>query len=147
KQFQQEIEQIEAQGSSSSREWNPGDAPSQVFSWGIQGLAKAGTFSIIGVYPDTFQSFPIGMAMNRNLTIKAGICNHRRYLPKLVELARNGTMDPSRILTQREPVTGALEAYKQFAEHRPGWVKVELDPQPERHQGRTVDSAPAKAVG
>ncbi len=33
-----------------------------------------------------------------------------------------------RILTQRQPLTSALDAYKPFAEHRPGWVKVELAP-------------------
>jgi threonine dehydrogenase-like Zn-dependent dehydrogenase len=128
KQFQQEIEKIESEGSSLSREWNPGDAPSQVFCWAVQGLAKAGTFSIIGVYPPSFTSFPMGLAMNRNLTIKAGNCNHRRYVQKLVDWTRNGTMDPLRILTQRQPMTSALEAYKTFAQHRPGWVKVELEP-------------------
>ncbi len=86
KMFQQEIEKIESRAGSLSKEWNPGDAPSQVFTWAAQGLAKAGTLSIIGVYPRSFASFPIGMAMNRNLTIKAGNCNHRRYLPRLVEL-------------------------------------------------------------
>ena len=128
KMFQQEIEQIEAQVRELPKEWNPGNAPSQVFTWGVQGLAKAGTFSIIGVYPPTFSSFPMGMAMNRNLTIKSGNCNHRRYLPKLVDWTRNGTIDPLRILTQRQPITSALEAYKTFAQHRPGWVKVELEP-------------------
>ncbi|HZW34816.1 MAG TPA: zinc-dependent alcohol dehydrogenase [Isosphaeraceae bacterium] len=128
KMFQQEIEQIEAQGRELPKEWNPGNAPSQVFTWGVQGLAKAGTFSVIGVYPPTFSSFPMGMAMNRNLTIKAGNCNHRRYLPRLVDWTRNRTIDPLRILTQRQPITSALEAYKTFAQHRPGWVKVELEP-------------------
>ncbi len=128
KQFQEEIQKIEAEGSSLSKDWNPGDAPSQVFLWAVQGLAKAGTLSIIGVYPPTFSSFPMGLAMNRNLTIKAGNCNHRRYLPKLVDWTRNGTIDPLRILTQRQPLTSALDAYKTFAQHRPGWVKVELEP-------------------
>ncbi len=128
KMFQQEIEKIESQGGSLSREWNPGDAPSQVFTWAVQGLAKAGKLSIIGVYPPGFTSFPIGTAMNRNLTVKSGNCNHRRYLPRLVDWTRNGTVDPLRILTQRQPLTSALDAYKIFAQHRPGWVKVELEP-------------------
>lgn len=128
KSFQREVESIESQGGSLAADWNPGNAPSQAFTWAVQGLAKAGTFSIIGVYPPTFGSFPIGMAMNRNLTIRAGNCHHRRYVPMLVDLTRNGTIDPLRILTQRQPLASALEAYKVFAEHRPGWVKVELDP-------------------
>jgi threonine dehydrogenase-like Zn-dependent dehydrogenase len=128
KMFQQEIDRIESEGTSLAREWNPGNAPSQVFTWAVQGLAKAGTLSIIGVYPPSFASFPVGMAMNRNLTIRAGNCNHRRYVPRLVDWTCNGTIDPLRILTQRQPLTSALEAYKIFAQHRPGWVKVELEP-------------------
>jgi threonine dehydrogenase-like Zn-dependent dehydrogenase len=128
KMFQQEIQKIESEGSALSKEWNPGDAPSQVFTWAVQGLAKAGTFSIIGVYPPSFSSFPVGIVMNRNVTVKGGNCNHRRYLPRLVDWTRSGTIDPLKILTQRQPLTSALEAYKVFAQHRPGWVKVELEP-------------------
>jgi threonine dehydrogenase-like Zn-dependent dehydrogenase len=32
------------------------------------------------------------------------------------------------VLTQREPVTGALEAYQAFDTRQPGWIKVELLP-------------------
>jgi len=52
----------------------------------VQALAKAGTLFIIGVYPLTDKSFPIGMAMNKNLTINMGNCNHRKYVPMLVDL-------------------------------------------------------------
>ena len=58
KMFQQEIEKIESRAGSLSKEWNPGDAPSQVFTWAAQGLAKAGTLSIIGVYPPEFRLVP-----------------------------------------------------------------------------------------
>ncbi len=46
-------------------------------------IAKAGTLGIIGVYPPAAESFPIGKAMNKNLSINAGNCNHRAYIPKL----------------------------------------------------------------
>jgi threonine dehydrogenase-like Zn-dependent dehydrogenase len=32
------------------------------------------------------------------------------------------------VLTQREPVMNALEAYKAFDQRQPGWIKVELLP-------------------
>jgi threonine dehydrogenase-like Zn-dependent dehydrogenase len=125
KQYEQELEQI---GADPDKHWMPGDAPSQALQWAVTALAKAGTLSIIGVYPPTMMSFPIGAAMNKNLTIKAGNCNHRKYIPGLVELVRNGTVDPLKILPKQEPIADAIEAYKTFAEHRPGWVKVTLDP-------------------
>ena len=74
------------------------------------------------------QTFPIGQAMNKNLTIKMGNCNHRQYIPKLVEMVRTGVIDPRDILTKREPLTDAIEAYKAFDQRQPGWMKVELVP-------------------
>ena len=108
--------------------WHPGDAPGQVLRWAIDALAKAGTLSIIGVYPETMESFPIGKAMNKNLTIKMGNCNHRKYLPHLIELVRTGAIDPTAILTQREPLVSVIEAYREFDRRKPGWIKVELVP-------------------
>ena len=110
-------------------QWVPGDAPDQALNWAVDAVAKAGTISIIGVYPETAASFPIGKAMNKNLTIKMGNCNHRRYIPQLVELVRTGVIDPTRILTRVEPLVSVIEAYKAFDRREPGWLKVELSPE------------------
>ncbi len=110
-------------------QWHAGDAPEQVLEWAIDAVDKAGTVSIIGVYPETMTSFPIGKAMNKNLTLKMGNCNHRRYIPDLVELVRTGVIDPRRVLTKVEPLLSAIDAYKHFDRHEPGWLKVELVPQ------------------
>ena len=56
-----------------------------VLDWSVEAIAKAGTLSIIGVYGEV-DSFPIGNAMEKNLTLMMGNCNHRRYLPHLIEL-------------------------------------------------------------
>ena len=126
--FQQELQQIAPQTHPQGSNWHPGDAPSQVLTWAVQGLAKAGTLSIIGVYPPTHHFFPIGMAMNKNLTINMGNCNHRKYIPALVDKVHQGEVDPSQILTQVEPLTSVIEAYKAFDTRQPGWIKVELVP-------------------
>jgi threonine dehydrogenase-like Zn-dependent dehydrogenase len=94
----------------------------------VQALAKAGTLSIIGVYPHTDQFFPIGMAMNKNLTVRMGNCNHRRYIPHLLDLIESNIIDPARILTQLEPMTSAVAAYEALDQRRAGWMKVELMP-------------------
>jgi len=101
--------------------------PSVARSWSLEAVAKAGTISIIGVYGEV-DSYPIGKAMEKNLTLTMGNCNHRRYIPHLVELVRNGTFNPAEILTQREPMTSVIDAYKAFDKREPGWVKVKLEP-------------------
>jgi len=112
--------------------WAPGNSPSQALSWAVQSLAKAGTLSIVGVYPELAQHFPIGLAMNHNLTVRMGGCNHRKYLPKLIRLVASGVIHPEKLLTQRETFGDALEAYRAFEQHKPGWIKVELKPAPAR---------------
>lgn len=109
--------------------WIPGNAPSQVLDWAVQVLSKAGTLSIIGVYPPAARFFPIGGAMNKNLTIQMGNCPHRKFLPMLVDMVARGVIDPLNVLPeQREPFTDALSAYKEFDRRAPGWIKVELKP-------------------
>lgn len=109
--------------------WVPGNAPSQALQWAVEGLAKAGTLSIIGVYPPEFRGFPIGTAMNKNLTINMGNCHHRKYIPKLIDLTLSGRIDPSKIITQHQHLTDALSAFKTFDKRKEGWIKVELLPQ------------------
>jgi threonine dehydrogenase-like Zn-dependent dehydrogenase len=107
-------------------QWQPGDAPSQALKWAVEGLAKAGTLSIIGVYPQGFESFPIGAAMNKNLRMNMGNCHHRKYIPKLIELTLAGKVDPASVLTQCEPLTDAISAFAAFDLHEQGWIKVKL---------------------
>ena len=127
-QFEREQQQVAPEQNPDGDSWRPGDAPSQALRWGVEILAKAGTHGIIGVYPPTAETYPIGTAMNKNLTVKMGNCNHRRYIPRLVDLVASGAFDPARILTNREPVTDAIEAYRQFDQRKAGWIKVELTP-------------------
>jgi threonine dehydrogenase-like Zn-dependent dehydrogenase len=127
--YEQEVSEILADTPSRKlRSLHPGNAPSLVLQWAVQSLAKAGTLSIIGVYPSAELFFPLGEAMGKNLTLKMGNCHHRRYIPKLLDLVQAGVVDPEDILTQRQPMTSAIEAYQAFESQQPGWVKVKLDP-------------------
>ena len=108
--------------------WHPGDAPSQVLQWAVQAVAKAGTLAIIGVYPESMRFFPIGKAMMKNLTIRSGNCNHRKYIPMLMQIVSAGSVKPERIITQDQPMRSVIDAYRMFADRKAGWMKVELRP-------------------
>jgi threonine dehydrogenase-like Zn-dependent dehydrogenase len=126
--FERELIQIAPDQNPQGENWIPGNAPSQALNWAVEALAKAGTLSIIGVYPKSARRFPIGTAMNKNLAINAGNCNHRRYIPQLINLVENGTVDPGQILTQTEHLTDVIDAYKAFDTRKAGWMKVALEP-------------------
>ncbi|TMR98956.1 zinc-dependent alcohol dehydrogenase [Nonomuraea basaltis] len=107
--------------------WVPGDAPNQALRWAVEMVDKAGTIGIVGVYPPQHESFPLGAAMNRNLTIKAGNCNHRRYAPGLLSKIAASAADPSTVLTQQEDLPHVIDAYQAFDRREPGWTKVVLE--------------------
>lgn len=127
--FAQEVKAVAPETAPDGDNWHPGDAPSQALQWAVDALAKAGTLSIIGIYSEKSRVFPIGIAMGKNLTINMGNCHHRKYIPKLIELTLTGRIDPSKILTNIEPMGDVIEAFKAFDRRKKGWVKVELKAQ------------------
>jgi threonine dehydrogenase-like Zn-dependent dehydrogenase len=127
KEFEEEREQVAPEAKDGAGPWVAGHAPSQALYWAVDAVAKAGTLSIIGVYNEK-SHFPIGKAMEKNLSINMGNCNHRRYIPRLLDLVRSGQFDPSKILTNRVSLDDAIGAYEAFDARRDGWIKVELVP-------------------
>lgn len=126
KTFEQEVSKVAPRIHPQGADWHPGDAPSLALQWAILSLAKAGTLSVIGAYPQNARFFPLGEALSKNLAINLGNCNHRKYIPMLMEMVESGVVDPTDILTQVEPFESVIDAYKAFDERQPGWVKVEL---------------------
>lgn len=123
-----ELKSVASKGTPKGEDFQPGRAPFQALRWAIESVAKAGTVSVIGVYSGPSLNFPIEKVMEKNLTLKAGNCNHRRYMPEMIELVRTGAIRPEEFLTQKQPLLSAVEAYRAFDRHEPGWMKVELDP-------------------
>jgi threonine dehydrogenase-like Zn-dependent dehydrogenase len=139
--FQEEVRDVAGDSHPRDDNWHPGNAPSQVLRWAVQAVAKAGTLSIAGVYPPSAQVFPIGEMMNKNLTVRGGNCHHRRYIPELLEMVRSGAVTPSQIITQNEPLTSALDAFRAFDRRETGWLKVRLEVGYPVNDGVTSDAA------
>jgi threonine dehydrogenase-like Zn-dependent dehydrogenase len=41
---------------------------------------------------------------------------------------RSGAIDPTEVLSHREPLTSAIDAYRAFDQRQSNWIKVELVP-------------------
>jgi threonine dehydrogenase-like Zn-dependent dehydrogenase len=133
--FDDEIARIERQRSQVSPEtpaepmtWTAGNAPLQALLWAVDAIAKSGTLAILGVYPPRFESFPLGKAFEKNLTVNMGTCHHRRYIPKLVQMVSAGEVNPTMIMPRQESLLSATEAYESFDRRERGWLQVELIP-------------------
>jgi threonine dehydrogenase-like Zn-dependent dehydrogenase len=105
--------------------WVPGDGPSQAARWGVEMVAKYGRIGIIGVYANA-EVYPIGAAMNKNLTIRMGNCDHHSVTPQLIDMVAAGQFDPTALITEHEHLGSAIDAYEAFDRRETGWIKVEL---------------------
>ena len=126
KKFDAEVGQIAPDAAPKGDQWVPGNGPSQAARWAVAMVAKYGRIGIIGVYSPTVETYPIGEAMNKNLTIRMGNCDHHSVTPPLIDLVASGQFDPTALITEHEELTSAIEAYEAFDRREPGWIKVEL---------------------
>jgi threonine dehydrogenase-like Zn-dependent dehydrogenase len=62
----------------------------------------------------------------KNITLRMGNCNHRRYIPDLVNKVKEHVIDPRNVMTQSKPLMSAIEAYQHFDQREEGWMKVGL---------------------
>ncbi|MFF5044998.1 MDR/zinc-dependent alcohol dehydrogenase-like family protein [Streptomyces nigra] len=125
-QFDHERDEVAPERNPDGDTWIPGDAPSLAARWSVQMAAKAGTIGTVGVYPPQVQHYPFGEAFIKNLTLRVGNCNHRRYAPGLVSMVAAGRLDPTPLITRWVGTQDALDAYRMFDRREAGWTKVAL---------------------
>ena len=89
---------------------------------------KGGTVSIPGVYGGFIDKVPMGAAFSKGLTLKMGQTHVHRYLGRLLRHIESGDIDPSFVITHREPLENAPTMYRTFRDKRDGCVKVVLKP-------------------
>jgi threonine dehydrogenase-like Zn-dependent dehydrogenase len=94
----------------------------------IFACAKGGTVSIPGVYGGFLDSFPLGGAFAKGLTLKMGQTNVHRYLPRLTDYILKGQIDPSFVITHKVTLDDAADGYKTFHEKKDQCVKVVMKP-------------------
>lgn len=96
--------------------------------WSIHAVRRAGTVVIIGVYGPPFDLVPVGVAMNKGLTIRTAQCNVKRYMPHLLDHIRAGRIDPKGIITHRMALEDGSDAYRIFSGKHDECVKCVLIP-------------------
>jgi threonine dehydrogenase-like Zn-dependent dehydrogenase len=90
----------------------------------IHACRKGGTVSIVGVYGGFVDKFPIGAAMNKALTFRMGQQHGQRYAERLLNIIREGKIDPSYLATHRVPLEDAPLAYQMFKTKQDGMMRA-----------------------
>ena len=71
---------------------------------------------------------PMGSAINSGLAFRMAQTPVQHYMPKLLALIEQGTIDPSVVITHTAPLEDGPELYKTFRDKKDGCVKVVLKP-------------------
>jgi threonine dehydrogenase-like Zn-dependent dehydrogenase len=92
-------------------------------------VRRGGTVSVIGVYSMWFPNFPIGDLFDKQITIRWGQANVRRWTPDILEVLRTGDpWDAAGLVTNQAPLESAPQLYEAFKRKENGVVKVVLRP-------------------
>ncbi len=91
-------------------------------------IGMPGLFAPTPRDPEGRVSFPLGYAFTKELGFRMGQCNVKNYNRYLMQVIDDGRVDPSIIVTHREPLDRAPKLYEQFDKREGGIVKVVLLP-------------------
>jgi threonine dehydrogenase-like Zn-dependent dehydrogenase len=88
----------------------------------------AGTVSMPGVYGGLADKIPLGMFMNKGLTLRTGQTHVNRWTDDLLHRIEEGQIDPSFVITHKVALDDGPRMYKTFRDKEDGCVKVVLKP-------------------
>lgn len=89
----------------------------------------AGVLSIPGVYSGLADKIPLGMLMNKGLTVRTGQTHVNRWTDDLLRRIEEDQIDPSFVITHTVALEDGPEMYKVFRDKQDSCIKVVLKPQ------------------
>jgi threonine dehydrogenase-like Zn-dependent dehydrogenase len=88
---------------------------------------KGGTLSVLGVY-GLMDKFPMGVIINKGMTVRAAQQHGQKYVPRLLEHVAQGDIDPTYVVTHRMSLEDAPRGYEMFKNKEDGCVRVVFKP-------------------
>jgi threonine dehydrogenase-like Zn-dependent dehydrogenase len=93
----------------------------------MMAVRKGGTLAIIGVY-GVMDKFPLGMLMNKGITIRTAQQHGQAYMPRMLGHVQAGELNPSFLITHRMSLEEAPRGYELFKEKKDGCVRAVFAP-------------------
>ncbi len=88
---------------------------------------KGGTLSVLGVY-GLMDKFPMGMIINKGLTVRAAQQHGQAYVPRLLEHAQRGELTPAAMATHHFSLEDGPKGYDMFKHKTDGCVRAVFKP-------------------
>ncbi|KIQ19384.1 zinc-dependent alcohol dehydrogenase [Rhodococcus sp. MEB064] len=93
----------------------------------IRTVRKGGIVSVLGVYGVT-DKFPMGLVMNKGLTLRSAQQHGQRYVPTLLDHMQSGELDPTFLITHDMSLEESPAGYAIFKEKKDNCVRAIFRP-------------------
>ncbi|MEO6316724.1 MAG: zinc-dependent alcohol dehydrogenase [Chitinophagaceae bacterium] len=94
----------------------------------MSAVRRGGIVSVLGVYPTTYDNFPLGQFFDKGITLRGGQAPAHKHIDKLLEYVEKGQVKLDDIITHRLPLSKIAEGYSMFKKKEDNCVKVVLNP-------------------
>lgn len=94
----------------------------------MSAVRRGGTVSVLGVYPTTYDNFPVGQFFDKGITLKGGQAPAQKHIDTLLKYVEEGKVKLDDIITHRLPLNRISDGYSMFKKKEDNCVKVVLDP-------------------
>lgn len=99
------------------------------FHHALASVRRGGNVSVTGVYTGMMQMFPLGDLFDKQVTLRWGQANVKRWIDELMPLLADGdVLGAGELVTQQVPLEDAPEWYEKFQQKDPGVRKVVFRP-------------------
>ncbi|RYY52651.1 MAG: glutathione-dependent formaldehyde dehydrogenase [Chitinophagaceae bacterium] len=94
----------------------------------MSAVRRGGTVSVLGVYPTTYDNFPLGQFFDKGIILKGGQAPAHKHIDKLLKYVEEGRVKLDDIITHRLPLSKVADGYSMFKQKEDNCVKVVLNP-------------------
>ena len=94
----------------------------------MSAVRRGGTVSVLGVYPTTYDNFPLGQFFDKGIILKGGQAPAHKHIDTLLDYVKQGKVQLNDIITHRLPLSKIADGYSMFRNKEDNCVKVVLDP-------------------
>ncbi len=94
----------------------------------MSAVRRGGIVSVLGVYPTTYDNFPVGQFFDKGIILKGGQAPAQKYIDQLLQYVAEGKVTLEDIITHRLPLSEISKGYSIFKNKEDNCVKVVLDP-------------------
>lgn len=94
----------------------------------MSAVRRGGTVSVLGVYPATYDNFPVGQFFDKGIILKGGQAPAQKYIDELMQYVVEGRVTLDDIISHRLPLSEIAHGYDIFKKRVDNCTKVVLDP-------------------